>query len=767
MKLRWLIVIVIVVLVVLCTFLWWPSNNSKEKKALEETRRALRQQGFKTDLGEFNFFTSEELRARETALISLGHGFGFLTAANELISMSAAASDAAIVVWKQEQLETGEGKALWATLREAFNENRATLDDACEAVLSGPIRFNLDASRGGRILLPHLAMLKNLSQSLGGRAILELHDENKTAAWKNLLASTRLATAWEPDSIEMSHLVRAACATIAFNTTWQLLQEKSWTDNQLAGLQREWETVDFLSHLPETAAFSRASAVEMCRLERQQPLSPGAPLRTAFQFPQSAWQSLNNYWRERRYRNIGTYEDEKALLLHYRDRELELRRAVEAPNWSRMRQLPGITNAVPFQSKHSSRVQTIFNLRQISMNFVRQGGGLPDRAAEAEARRRVIVTAIALERYRGRHGSYPKTILELTPEFLKNPPIDFMDGNPLRYRLTSDENFVLYSVGLDCVDNSGKIKRQPSPSEIPRGFGVPSESDLVWPRPASAAEVDNLNQQQTKALSERINRAEETWAIEQWRRTAKRQAEVKKFLAENSDVHSPEPIYRGRRVSEIFRNPDISGTDNLTLRELLTLRQVITGDDPETVTFEVPIAYDVLTNLGSLFLLIDPSSDEDSDEGCNVGQLEIQRHSNGNCLLVWQTIYESPGQHALQMALALNEPAKFDEAFYGPLAPFVVSNLCQFSLSSAYFNPKIGATLYAKLPEANGSYTLDIIAPAGNRVKTMTGNTTNSVIKVHWDLIDEHGNKCTNDFFNTVVHITLPDSGRSQTLRGP
>ena len=40
------------------------------------------------------------------------------------------------------------------------------LDAACAAILSGPIRFNLDASRGGAMLLPHLAMLKDLTQAL-------------------------------------------------------------------------------------------------------------------------------------------------------------------------------------------------------------------------------------------------------------------------------------------------------------------------------------------------------------------------------------------------------------------------------------------------------------------------------------------------------------------------------------------------------------------------------------------------------------------------
>jgi hypothetical protein len=38
------------------------------------------------------------------------------------------------------------------------------------------------------------------------------------------------------------------------------------------------------------------------------------------------------------------------------------------------------------------------------------------------------VTALALERYHGRHGLYLNSLQELVPEQLKTAPIDFMDG---------------------------------------------------------------------------------------------------------------------------------------------------------------------------------------------------------------------------------------------------------------------------------------------------------------------------------------------------
>jgi hypothetical protein len=219
-------------------------------------------------------------------------------------------------------------------------------------------------------------------------------------------------------------------------------------------------------------------------------------------------------------------------------------------------------------------------------------------------------------------------------------------------------------------------------------------------------------------------------------------------------------------LSETLRNPTTSGTNQLTLGQMLTLKQIITGAEPETITFEMPVKYDVVTNLGNLCLFIDTNND-DCDEGCNVQQMACNRADNGDCLLVWSTIYESSGKHALQAGLVVEDLPPNNPDLSGPLLPVTITNFCQFSIASAYFDPATGATFHAKLPESNGNYTIELNDTNGTLLKTITGGTSNGVIKVHWNLIDDHRQRFTGNFFNSVFHITLPDSGRSQTLRGP
>jgi hypothetical protein len=751
------------------------------QKAVDETRQSLRQQGFKTDLTDFDFSTSPELRAREAILKATGPNQRSTPFANPPNLMEEVGTNSAVVVWKLDALKrqypSGPDRSdelTWEEFREAVNSNQSEIDDACAAILSGPIRFDLNASHGDAMLLPHLAMLRNLTQTLGSRTVLELHDGHLDAAWTNLMAATRLVTAWEPEPSEISHLVRFTDTSLVFDAIWQALQTNGWADEQLARLQTEWESVDFFTHLPETAAFKRASDAALFQQERQAGLSPLPPftqfVREALQSPSLIWSLLNQRRNQINYLEHGSYEDEKALLLFYRDRELELRKAVQAPTWSAMRQLPGVMNIPAFQSKYQSRMQSRFRLRGMQLRMQNEGSSLPGRAATAEAQRRLIIAAIALERYRGKHGSYPNTLSELAPEFLKNPPVGFMDGQPLRYRSTDDGQFILYSVGLDCVDHGGQMpshQRERRGTFGPGVFGALPKADIVWPLPASTAAVKAVRAEEAEAQAQRARGYQEAADAAQWDQAIRHQADVEKLLAAPASPNPPDLKYHGRRLSEVLRNGAAATTNQLTLAEMLTLRQIITGAEPETVTFEMPVSYDVVTKLGGLFLLIDPANNDDSDEGCKVQQMECDRAENGDCLLVWSTIYESPGKHVLQAGLFINELSPNNQDIFGPLLPFTITNLCQFSLTSAYFDPRTGATLHAKLPERNGNYTIELNTTNGALLKTLTGSTSNGVIKAHWDLVDDHGRRFTNDTFNSVIHITLPDSGRSQTLKGP
>jgi hypothetical protein len=93
----------------------------------------------------------------------------------------------------------------------------------------------------------------------------------------------------------------------------------------------------------------------------------------------------------------------------------------------------------------------------------------------------LVMTAIALKRHELRQGRLPTALAALVPEFLPRVPCDFMDGQPLRYRLNRDGTFLLYSVGANGRDDGGDA--------VPDVSGTPVDPwngrDWVWPRLAA------------------------------------------------------------------------------------------------------------------------------------------------------------------------------------------------------------------------------------------------------------------------------------------
>jgi hypothetical protein len=67
----------------------------------------------------------------------------------------------------------------------------------------------------------------------------------------------------------------------------------------------------------------------------------------------------------------------------------------------------------------------------------------------------------ALERHRLAQGKYPETLDELAPQFIGKLPHDIIGGQPLKYRRTTDGQFVLYSIGWNETDDGGQFCSYP------------------------------------------------------------------------------------------------------------------------------------------------------------------------------------------------------------------------------------------------------------------------------------------------------------------
>ncbi len=77
-----------------------------------------------------------------------------------------------------------------------------------------------------------------------------------------------------------------------------------------------------------------------------------------------------------------------------------------------------------------------------------------------DARHAALDVALASQQHQRIHGEFPKSIEQLVPKFLDSVPIDPMDatGAPLHYRRETDGTAVVWSVGMDGVDDGGHVE---------------------------------------------------------------------------------------------------------------------------------------------------------------------------------------------------------------------------------------------------------------------------------------------------------------------
>lgn len=105
--------------------------------------------------------------------------------------------------------------------------------------------------------------------------------------------------------------------------------------------------------------------------------------------------------------------------------------------------------------------------------------GCGDKFIDLEVRSVQCRTACALELYRRAHRTLPQQLSDLVPTYLETIPLDIVDEQPLRYVRLNDQDYLLYSIGLNQKDEGGLVTDQKR------------EGDLVWPSRAGLIQLGN------------------------------------------------------------------------------------------------------------------------------------------------------------------------------------------------------------------------------------------------------------------------------------
>jgi hypothetical protein len=330
-------------------------------------------------------------------------------------------------------------------------------------------RFPINYEDGYGALLPHLAKFKGISQVLALRATAQLGQDEPAAALDDMRLGFRLIESIRAEPILISHLVRFVMFEFNLQPVWEGLAHRQWSDADLTAIERELEPLDFLSDYTQFMRGERAFGVwTIDHLRRTR------NLQELELFGSSSgldwwWKSWFQHARFRAYPR-GWFHQSQITLCQFYDQAVlpavDLEQRLVSPEATR-------AAATTFEAIRSGGPSWFPNrfLNDIVLPTV---DGVTDKVARSQFHLDAAGIAIALEKYRQAHGEFPNALDALTPTFLPRLPHDVVTGQPLRYRLTDDGQYILYSVGWNQTDNGGTIGR------TPRGHVDRHQRDWVW-----------------------------------------------------------------------------------------------------------------------------------------------------------------------------------------------------------------------------------------------------------------------------------------------
>jgi len=404
------------------------------------------------------------------------------------------------IVWQQTTLPTDKSEDIWPGLRAYVETNRAALAELHEAIGQPVLHFQVQYHLGFNAGRSHLMQLKSASQRLSAATVMAMRDERTEDAFANLRALISLPAHYREEPFMISQLVRCAMVAIAAGPTWEGLHYPHWSEQQLAQLQAAWESLQVIPQMERALAMERACVLveyarareSLNRLSQMSFPAGGTPLgdlaevgNKMIEDPGEGLEEfMDRFPRRWVWKWWNCYHDELWFLQTAQQVLDTARKAADGAPFVSLQE-DGKANSL----RRGETPRQFLLARLLEADTYAKA---LDKVAVTETQRRVVVTVIAIERHRRRSGKLPAELAALVPALLPAIPIDPMDGQPLRYRLTGTNSFVLYSIGLDGKDDNGDV----SPKEPgSRNFFWTQSKDWVWPQPSTAEQLRDFNSQ--------------------------------------------------------------------------------------------------------------------------------------------------------------------------------------------------------------------------------------------------------------------------------
>jgi hypothetical protein len=338
------------------------------------------------------------------------------------------------------------------------------LDEIQAATRRPYSRFNInyDSEIPAGIFLPHLTVVKRLSQLFLLRADAELALGQTRPAFSDVKTGLYLSGTMKDEPFLVSGLVRTAILQLAYPSIWEGLAMHQWTDAQLAELETELGGIDLLAEYERQIRGERAGSngdIDYLRTSRR--------VNDFFNDAGAGQSSVN---LGRLLPDGWFYQNELVINRMHLDYFLPpVNSAMHRVYVDKVSALgPTLTKEL-FSGFPPYKILGRLLLPALDRAIKKYAYG--------QENLDLATLACALERYRLAHGQYPESLDGLAPKFIAKIPNDVITGEPLKYRRTDDGQFLLYSVGWNQTDDGGTVAMNGDASphvDIMQG-------DWVWP----------------------------------------------------------------------------------------------------------------------------------------------------------------------------------------------------------------------------------------------------------------------------------------------
>jgi len=316
----------------------------------------------------------------------------------------------------------------------------------------GTARFPVDFSPGVGTLLNQTQSLRLGPRILTLQFHVDLHQGNFPDAVECILTQIALARVLDREPTLVSQLVQLALANSAIANIQALVRQADLSDGDLERLQLGLRKFDFQPSLKCALAGERTFGYMACvDPNRMTGESAAVTAAEARQIAQRTPQRVQDATRILDFSLRISEAADESLSAALRESE-----RVEAD-------LKSLSAGMINKILYGLTLQTTPAYIRALTAFIR-----------STAKRDCGDAALACERYRRQHGTWPESLAQLVPEFLPTVPIDQFSEQPLKMIVSSDE-IKIYSVGLDGIDDLGALSDDQQPhTDI--GIAVPARS---------------------------------------------------------------------------------------------------------------------------------------------------------------------------------------------------------------------------------------------------------------------------------------------------